>query len=139
MKKSSLFISGVLTAFILAVLAGTIRTVQVMASSNSTPNTAQASPAQTVQASVPLLKQVTPQQAALLAAQYMGRGDLISLQGTVYNGANAYQVTFSNGDQVYVSLDGQILAVNLATAAQSSQAPSYTYGSQNRDGDGDGD
>jgi uncharacterized membrane protein len=60
------------------------------------------------QAAAPLL---SPQDAAQLAAQYMGHSDLYSVESSTYNGAQVYKVTFSSGDVVFVSLDGQVVAV----------------------------
>jgi hypothetical protein len=80
MKKSSLFISGILTTFILAPI--------VVTTSSS----------------------LALEQAAQVAAQYLGRTDLYSADETVLNGMKAFLVTFSSGDVVYVSPDGQVLA-----------------------------
>jgi len=57
---------------------------------------------------------VSAQNAAQIAARYLGRTDLYSVEVSQYNGASAYMVTFSSGDIVYVSLDGQILFVKAA-------------------------
>ena len=54
---------------------------------------------------------VTPEEAAGLAAQVLGREDLYSVEVTDLEGENVYMVTFSSGDLVYVSLDGQILSL----------------------------
>ena len=54
---------------------------------------------------------VTPQQAADIAARYMGRSDLYAVENSTLNNQPAYLVTFSSGDKVFVSLDGQVLSV----------------------------
>lgn len=64
--------------------------------------------------------QVSPQDAAQIAAQYMGRSDLYSVEGTTYNGADVYKVTFSSGDVVFVSSTGQVLAVLAAPSQNAS-------------------
>ena len=66
---------------------------------------------------------VTPQQAAEIAVLFMGRTDLYSVENAAVNDQPAYLVTFSTGDQVFVSLDGQVLS--LVPAQQ------ITAGSQN--------
>jgi hypothetical protein len=66
---------------------------------------------------------VTPQQAAEIAALYMGRTDLYSVENSTVNDQPAYLVTFSSGDQVFISLDGQVLSVV--------SAQQITAGSQN--------
>ena len=54
---------------------------------------------------------MTPEQASQLAAQVIGRTDLYSVETSKLNGVDAYLVTFSSGDLVYVSLTGQILSI----------------------------
>jgi uncharacterized protein YpmB len=114
MRKSTLFLSAVLTTFMLAIMAGAVSAYQKSVKSmdtsgkeevaavdlNST-ETATASPAAAI----------TPEQAAALAAQVMGNTDLYSVETTDFNGASVYLVTFSSGDLVYVSPEGQILSI----------------------------
>ncbi len=57
---------------------------------------------------------VTPEEASQIAARYLNRTDLYSVESTQYNGASAYLVTFSSGDIVYVGADGQVLFVKRA-------------------------
>ena len=57
---------------------------------------------------------VSPKKAAEIAARYLNRTDLYSVESAPYNGVTAYLVTFSSGDLVYVSLDGQVLFVKAA-------------------------
>jgi hypothetical protein len=110
MKKSSLFISTILTAFILAVMAGAITAYRTLAVNEV--QTQQPTPV--AQATVSPL---TPEQAAQVAAKYWGRSDLYSVESAVLKGANAYKVTFSSGDVVYVSPEGQVVAVIAAPVA----------------------
>ncbi len=119
MRKSTLFLSAVLTAFVLAVLVGVVSAYQnVVSASVAAPQPTAASPAQNVsvpqvQAALPTATaaMLTPEQAAALAAQVLGRDDLYSVETADFNGASSYLVTFSSGDLVYVSLAGQILSV----------------------------
>lgn len=71
---------------------------------------------------------ISPQQAAELAAVYMGQSDLYAVENTAMSGQPAYLVTFSSGDQVYVGLDGQVLGVvpaqQITTGSQSSASNS---------------
>jgi len=54
---------------------------------------------------------IAPEDAAGIAAQYMGRADLYSVETSILNGNTVYKVVFSSGDIVYLSLDGQVLGV----------------------------
>ena len=80
--------------------------------------------------------QVSPQQAAQIAAQYMGHSDLYSVETTSSNGATVYKVTFSSGNIVLVSLDGQIISVQSAPKASSStQSRSSSSGGEHENHD----
>jgi hypothetical protein len=57
---------------------------------------------------------VSPQKAAQIAAQYLGQSKIYSVETAAFNGANVFKVTFSTGDIVMVSLNGQVLAVQRA-------------------------
>lgn len=120
MRKSTLFLSAVLTTFVLAMLAGVASAYQGVINNSFQANTqtqqqdqskvetvSQAAPVQTE--AVPV--NVTPEQAAGLAAQVLGRDDLYSVEVSDLNGESVYLVTFSSGDLVYVSLDGQIRSI----------------------------
>ncbi len=124
MRKSTIFISAVLTTFALVML------FRVVAAYNNNKITAQAAavtantlpaptatdpttaaPAQTTSAGL------NPTAAAQLAAQVMGNPNLLSAESSSYNGVNAYLITFTNNDVVYVGLDGKILSVQKAPVA----------------------
>jgi uncharacterized membrane protein len=80
--------------------------------------------------------QVSPQQAAQIAAQYMGHSDLYSVETTSSNGATVYKVTFSSGNIVLVSLDGQVISVQSAPKASSStQSRSSSSGGEHENHD----
>ena len=115
MRKSTLFISAALTTFMLAVLFGVVSAYQNIVKSTQ-PMTDQAQPTAAVEmASVPMPTQatiITPEAAAALASQVIGRTDLFSAEITQFNGADVYLVTFSSGDLVYVGFDGQILSIS---------------------------
>lgn len=115
MRKSTLFISAVLTTFVLAILVGVVSAYRNTL--NITGTTAQQEPTAIVadlSTTTPTITPsiMTPEEAAALAAQVIGRTDLYSVETALFNNTtDAYLVTFSSGDLVYVSLDGQILSI----------------------------
>ena len=116
MKKSSLFISAVLTTFVLAVLAGVFTTYRTL-NNNTQVSVSQPAP---VVATVPTA--ITAQAAAQVAAQFLGRSDLYAVESASLNGASAYKVTFSSGDVVYVSPQGQVLSTIAAPSVSASSS-----------------
>ena len=124
MRKSTLFISTILTTFMLVVLAGVVSNYKN--SSNLTEVAAQQEtvvvPTETaIPTAVPFL---TAEEAAALAAQVMGNTDLFSVETSLFNNADAYLVTFTSGDLVYVSPQGQILSIgHIVTTPVASAAP----------------
>jgi len=125
MRKSTLFISVVLTTFMLAVLFGVASAYQNIVGSTeaaavqSQPTTAAAVASEPITAVIPPT-QVLPTEAANLApeavadiaSKVLGRTDLYSVELTQFEGVDAYLVTFSSGDLVYLSLDGQVLSIS---------------------------
>lgn len=142
MRKSTLFISVVLTTFMLAILYGVVSAYQSIV--NSTEVAAAAQPQPTVmvevvnepvfvpptQAVPTQVMNITPEAAADAASKVLGRTDLYSVEVAQLDGADVYLVTFSSGDIVYVGLDGQILSI--------SKLP-VTVITQNTSGGGGGD
>jgi uncharacterized membrane protein YkoI len=61
-------------------------------------------------------KTITAQQAAQIAINYTGNTQVASVIGGTYNGLQAYRVTFSNGQVVYMNTYGTILAMQPAPA-----------------------
>jgi hypothetical protein len=118
MRKSTLFLSAVLTAFVMAMLAGVASAYQGIltktqagasqAKAQTQPQTRSVADDIPVQA---LPVDFTPEQAAALAAQVLGHDDLYSVEVTDLNGETVFLVTFTSGDLVYVSLDGQIRSI----------------------------
>jgi uncharacterized membrane protein YgcG len=122
MRKSTLFISAALTTFMLAVMFGVVSAYQNIVKSTQ-PVAVQPQPtaAEVINASVvdapaavvpTQVTTITPETAAALASKVINRTDLFSAELAKLNGADAYLVTFSSGDLVYVSLDGQILSIS---------------------------
>ena len=119
MRKSTIFISAVLTTFALVMLYGVvsayrnISNVQEVAALTNNTTTPESTVEPTLEPTATAIM-VTPEQAAQLAAQVVGNTNLLSAESSNINGADAYKITFTNNDVVYVGLDGQILAVQVA-------------------------
>lgn len=117
MRKSTLFISAVLTTFVMAMLAGVASAYQNTAdkAAQQAATQVQTQPqAKEISHTIPADAQtftLTPEEAAGLAAQVIGRDDLYSVEVTDLDGQSVFMVTFTSGDLVYVSLDGQILSI----------------------------
>lgn len=146
MRKSTLFISAVLTTFILAVLFSVVNTAKNNedAVSQAEPTAvAEVLPADTVMPDPTATTVVflTPEQAALLAGQVLSRTDLLSVETSLFNNESVYLVKFMNGDQVFLSPTGTILSMVLAPppVVVVSQASSNNKGGRPRVGGGDDD
>ena len=116
MNRKALFLSVTITTFILACLGGVFSVYQAFASSGAEVATVQTVSQATVPtnvpaAAVPTSQLVTPEQAASIAAAYLGQQDVYAVESAVINSVAAYKVIFSSGDIVYVGLDGKILQV----------------------------
>jgi hypothetical protein len=111
MRKSTIFISAALTTFALVMLYSVVSAYRGIVNTADT----SAQPTEVVIeptiVDTPVPTDVTPEQAAQLAAQVMGRNDLLSAESSSLNGVNAYKITFIAGDVVYVSTTGQILSI----------------------------
>lgn len=64
---------------------------------------------------------ITPQQAADIASNALGQTSIYSVEVSQMNGQNLYKVTFSSGDIMYVTMDGQI--AGSVSAPQQSVSP----------------
>ncbi len=118
MRKSTLFISAALTTFMLAVLFGVVSaykniispTQDAAVQSQLTETelameiTATPTPVQVIN--------ISPEEAAAIASKVINRTDLYSAESTQFEGVDAYLVTFSSGDIVYIGLDGQVLSIS---------------------------
>jgi uncharacterized secreted protein with C-terminal beta-propeller domain len=116
MRKSTLFISAVLTTFMLAIMFGVASAYQkIVKSAGPTGVVVQS---QSTDVSAPVAANTMPaatmtiEQAADLASNVIGRSDLYAAENTQLDGVDAYLVTFSSGDLVYVSLDGKIMSIS---------------------------
>ena len=136
MRKSTLLLSAILTAFTLAILVGTASAYREIANLKQPVVAAAMEEApvqeitdQTLAPAAPLAALLSAEDAAAIASKVMGRTDLYSVETTQLDGVDAFLVTFSSGDLVYVGMDGEILLV--------SEIP-VTVVTQPRSGGGDG-
>ena len=118
MRKSTIFISAILTTFALVLIYNVIsayrsnQSVPTIAAAMTEP-TATLAPQPTDQpAPTPIM--VSALQASQLATQVVGNSNLLSAESSNIDGVVAYKITFTNNDVVYVGLDGQILSVQVA-------------------------
>ena len=154
MKKSSLFISAAITTFILAVLAGVIfyaRTSALSApiatmtpvNSNTQAPTDTLAPTDTATlAPTATSSFVSPQEAAFIAGTALGDTRIFSVDTVTRYGMDAYKVTFSSGNVVFVAPDGHIMVItNLATlngGSAPTQPPTADSGSSSSSHSGSG-
>jgi lipid-binding SYLF domain-containing protein len=130
MNKRALFLSVAITTFILAMVGGVFSVYQAFASTGSPVAQVQSVsqvtfPTTAIDPTVPAIQQLTPEQAAAIAAAYINRQDVYAVESDVLDTVTVYKVIFSSGIVVYVGLDGQILRVeNPAnySVSQSSQS-----------------
>lgn len=128
MRKSTIFISATLTTFALVMLYSVVAAYRGVV---NTPDTTVQPTVQSTEVAVdptieasPAPTNVTPEQAAQLAAQVLGRTDLLSAESSSLNGVGAYLITFVSGDIVYVSTTGQILSIQTKPQVITVQADS---------------
>jgi hypothetical protein len=62
--------------------------------------------------------QVTPEEAAQIAASFTGQAEVYSVESIEIGGAMFYQATLSSGDVVLVSMSGEVLAFQPAPQPQ---------------------
>ena len=129
MRKSTIFISAVLTTFALVMLynvASAYRNTKSVQQVAVTTTTAAPTPTQAPEPTdlpAPTQSVLSPQEAAQLATQVISNTNLLSAESSNINGVNAYKITFTNNDVVYVGLDGQILSVQVAPAVINATLP----------------
>lgn len=146
MRKSTLFISAALTTFMLAVMFGVASAYQKIVQSGASTEAAQqqtqsqAQPVNTMitGTSSTLSGAMTIEQAADLASNVIGRTDLYAAENAKLNGVDAYMVTFSSGDLVYVGLDGNILSISKLPVTYIAGGQSTWVGSSGNSGDNGG-
>ncbi len=118
MRKSTLFISALLTVFLMATIFGVASAYQQVVKANGiiAEQSSQKELSQPVSANfapVPteiVALVVTPEQATTVAVDFLGDPNVFSVEVVDYEGAATYLVTFSSGDLVYVSSTGMVVA-----------------------------
>lgn len=78
---------------------------------------------------------VTAEQAAQIAASYMGNNSIYLVDATTLSGINVFRVKFTNSDAVFVDEYGQIVLVRLASPAPSAQTASNEQSEHEHDDD----
>ena len=116
MRKTTVFISSVLTTFTLVILFGVVKAYQSNAINQAVEVAVQPAVSTMVPTDIPTTAPsvITPEEAAQLAVQIIGHDNLLSAETSNFNGVGAYLITFTNKDVVYVGLDGQVLSVQVA-------------------------
>lgn len=117
MRKSTLFVSAMLTVFLMATIFGAVSAYQQVvkkqndAAKNTVPQAVNAEivplPAESI---VAVPEVVTAEQATTAAINFLSDTNVYSVEVVDYQGAPAYLVTFSSGDLVYVSSTGIVIA-----------------------------
>lgn len=112
MQRSTVFISAMLTTFVLVTLASVVYAYRSLALSGwSTAPSADSQASALPPASAPPVQMPSPQEIAAQVADRFNRNDLYSIELANFNGIQTYKVTFSAGDAAYVSLMGQVIAL----------------------------
>ncbi len=118
MRKSTLFISTVLTMFMMATLFGVVSAYQQIVKNQNI-----AAQAQVVTQAAPVVQEVSvqpvamqtmvvsPEQATIIASTFLNDTSVYSVETVEYEGTVAYLITFSSGNLVYVSTTGEILSI----------------------------
>jgi len=117
MRKSTLFVSTVLTMFMLATIFGVVSAYQEVVKANAVVAEVTAEPeiqqeivAEPTSALPEMPSIVSPEQATTIAVDFIGNTDVYSVEVVKYEGGTAFLVTFSSGQLIYVSPTGEILA-----------------------------
>jgi len=133
MKKTPLFISGVLTSFVLVVLAGVVTAFRGAPIANVEAAAIQPTPLEATATATAAPTTVSPEEAAQIASQILGQTNIYSVESSTFNGADAYKVTFSSGDVVYVSPSGEVIQVVPAPSYNGRGSPPSGSNSQYED------
>ena len=136
MRKSTMFISAALTTFMLAIMFGVASAYQKIVQTGVPTEAAQQTQSTDVTfgTSSTVAGSVSIEQAADLASNVIGRTDLYAAENAQLDGVNAYLVTFSSGDIVYVSLDGKILSISKLPVTYIAGQSTWAGGSGNGGG-----
>lgn len=124
MRKSTVFISVLLSTFVLVMLYNVASAYRQSARALEIADPPAATLEPTVtEAPASTEVSLSPEEAAHLAAQVVGNSNLLSAESSSINGVDAYKITFANNDVVYIGPDGQILSVQVAPVVVNAALP----------------
>ena len=115
MRKSTLFVSTVLTMFMLATMFGVVSAYQQNKSTSDAtvePDVQQVATVEPTPTQPAMPAVVSPEQATTIAVDFMADTDVYSVEVVEYEGKPAFLVTFSSGQLVYVGPAGEILSIS---------------------------
>lgn len=142
MRKSTLFVSTVLTMFMLATIFGVVSAYQQVVKTNDTAVEVTAEPdVQQMAALEPapaLPAVISPEQATTIAVDFLGNTDVYSVEVVDYEGRPAFLVTFSSGQLIYVSPTGEILSIAEVEPVFVVSAPQQSNNNNNRNSNNSG-
>ncbi len=72
--------------------------------------------------SAPAAQTITADQAAKIAVAYLGNSAITDIEVGSYSGSRVYEIKFANGQEVYVSLAGKIVAVQMPPSTSSTSS-----------------
>ncbi len=136
MKGKSLFLSAALSAFILMLIGGVVRASAngfFLKTDATTPAAATvAAPTSTDTLGPTATTGLSPaaQKAVDIATAFIRRTDVYSVDTVTVNGMDAYKITFSSGDLVYVTPAGKVIWHILLTQTVYQSQQSSAGGSQ---------
>lgn len=78
--------------------------------------------------------QISSEEAARIAANYLDRTDVYKVEMVTLNGASVYKVKFNSGDVAFVNTSGQLVLVRLASEGGGSNDAGY-YDNNNSQGE----
>ncbi len=136
MKRNSLFLSVLLTTAILVVIGGALRAGAAGFFLHSNYPTPQVSPTPESSPS-PTSAFLSPQEAVTIASALVTQSEVYRIDTVKVDGMDAYKITFSSGDQVYVDAStGKILLHTVLTQTiyqQSEDHPGQSSGGNQTD------
>jgi uncharacterized membrane protein YkoI len=65
---------------------------------------------------------ISAEQASQIAINYTGNSTVVGVATGLYNNTAAYQVTFQNGEVVYLDMTGTVLAVQVPSSVKSNSS-----------------
>jgi hypothetical protein len=117
MKKTTLFVSAALTTFMLAIMFGVASAYQKVVQTAGAKDVTAQTQVLSTEAGKPTMavttnSGMTIEQAANLASNVIGNSEVYSAEVTQLDGVDAYLVTFSSGDLVYIGMDGKVISIS---------------------------